>query len=293
MSYLSRFSVINQFKKADSPLPIKNSDKELPKISVITASYNQGQFLERTILSVINQGYPNLEFIIIDGGSTDNSLEIIKKYENHLYYWVSEKDNGQADAINKGFKIATGDLLCFQNSDDIFYKNSFKLVSEFYKKHPEFDVYFGDILMIDAYDKVLEILKTDNFDIKAQILEGMQVFNQSSYFKKNLGEKLGYIDGNLKFVIDYESVLRWAYNGASFAKVTDLMGAFRKHEDAKTSNLEPIRVAEHDAVRDKYFKLIFKNKKPNWFNYFKLRLKKTWYFILNFDFSYLIYRNSI
>src|SRR5450759_2806690 len=119
------------------------------KISVITPSYNQGQFLEETILSVINQNYPNLEYFIIDGGSTDNSIEIIKKYEKHLTYWVSEKDNGQAHAINKGFKKATGDIVCWINSDDLLIQGAINTISNYFSRNPDVQFINGYTLRID------------------------------------------------------------------------------------------------------------------------------------------------
>lgn len=293
MAYISRYNVNELLNKHFDIEQKAEPNSNFPKISVVTASYNQGKFLERTILSVLNQQYPNLEFIIVDGGSTDESLAIIKKYEKHLAYWVSEKDSGQANAINRGFKKATGDLLCFQNSDDLFCENSFNLVANAFKNNPEVDVFYGDMLMIDAEDKVLEVLKTNNFDIKAQVLEGMQVFNQSMYFKKKLGEKHGFIEEKLKFVIDYENTLRYAINGAKFKKVEKLLGAFRKHEDAKTSNLEIIRATEHEETRRQYYNLIFGDKQPNKLTALNLRLNKLFYFIGKCDFSYLLYRNSL
>src|SRR5690606_10615120 len=105
---------------------------KLPKISIVTPSYNQGQFIEETILSIISQNYPNLEYIIIDGGSTDNTVDIIKKYENHLKYWVSEADKGQADAINKGLQHCTGDIFNWINSDDYLESNSLFTIANAY-----------------------------------------------------------------------------------------------------------------------------------------------------------------
>ncbi|MDV7187442.1 glycosyltransferase family 2 protein [Lutibacter sp. TH_r2] len=102
-----------------------------PKISIVTPSYNQGKFIEKTIQSVLDQDYPNFEYIIIDGGSTDETVEIIKKYQNKLHYWVSEKDNGQSDAINKGFLKATGDIYYWINSDDYLLPNTFKTIGEY------------------------------------------------------------------------------------------------------------------------------------------------------------------
>ena len=129
-----------QFGKITS---IHNSSIELPKISIITPSYNQGKYIEETIRSVLLQGYPNLEYIIIDGGSTDNSVEIIKKYQKWIKYWVSEKDEGQSHAINKGARHATGELMGWLNSDDRYFDNTFNVIANLYKTFPNHVAYAG------------------------------------------------------------------------------------------------------------------------------------------------------
>src|SRR5580658_2018681 len=116
----------------------------LKKISIITPSYNQGQFLEETMLSVFNQGYPNLEYIVIDGGSTDNSVEIIKKYENRLTYWESQKDRGQTHAINKGFEKSTGEIIAWLNSDDVYCENALFIIADFFEKNIEANIVVGN-----------------------------------------------------------------------------------------------------------------------------------------------------
>ena len=128
---------------------ILNKDPSWPKISIVTPSYNQAAFLEKTILSVLNQNYPNLEYIIIDGCLTDGSLEIIKKYDKYLTYLISEKDNGQSDVINKGFQIAYGEIIAWQNSDNIYLANAFKKISKKFESYRKINVIFGNIFLID------------------------------------------------------------------------------------------------------------------------------------------------
>ena len=128
---------------------------EYPKISIVTPSYNQAQFLEKTILSVLDQNYPNMEYIIIDGGSTDGSVDIIKKYEDRIAYWVSEPDKGTYDANNKGLEKVTGDYWCIVNSDDVLLPNSLNIISDFLKLNPEEKWICGGVNYIDENDVII------------------------------------------------------------------------------------------------------------------------------------------
>src|SRR5262249_46923914 len=114
-----------------------------PRITIITPSFNQAQFFEQTIASVLDQNYPNLEYIIIDGGSQDHSVEIIRKYDHRLAYWVSEKDRGQTHAINKGLERATGDIIAYLNSDDFYLAGTLHRVAEYFQQHPDVDLLHG------------------------------------------------------------------------------------------------------------------------------------------------------
>ena len=231
-----------------------------PKISIVTPSYNQGQFLEETILSIINQGYPNLEYIIIDGGSTDNSVDIIKKYENHLTYWVSEKDRGQSNAINKGFKKSNGEIVGWINSDDLLMPGALDLIAEKSKKKPQANVFMGWTIRIDAKSKVLftNIIPKQHCWLARR---GVFYFGQQSWFwKRNMFDYLGFIDENTHACMDIDFLIRQLISKAKITPIKAHLGAFRQHEMTKTSSNNDIWHNDRKRMAKKY--KIFNYKHP-------------------------------
>jgi glycosyltransferase involved in cell wall biosynthesis len=207
--------------------------EEFPKISVITPSFNQEKFLEKTILSVLDQNYPNLEYIIVDGGSTDGSLEIIKKYEKQLAWWVSEKDEGQVTAINKGLRRATGTWIGWQNSDDIYFKNTFNDLRLEIKKNPEVDIIIADMFLIDDLDNKIRDIRYVKPSYKSVLVEGMVLSNQSAFWKRNIHNELGYLSEQYQYSFDYEWFLKILKHGKA-VHVNKIWGGFRIHQDTKT-----------------------------------------------------------
>lgn len=273
--------------------PAKRSlgKSEFPKLTVITPSYNQADFLERTILSVLNQNYPNLEYIIVDGGSTDKSVDVIRKYEKYISWWVSEKDRGQVHAINKALEKATGEYISFQNSDDVYFPDTFRLFGEAARKNAD-DILYGDLYMITTDDEVTEILKTTSYNLNCQILEGMQIHNQSLFFRRSLVEKYGLFDESYRFAFDYEFITRYtAEKTTTIRKVEGLAGALRVHADAKSSTIASVGKEEHLRVQKMY--LTENASAPlNKIRYLSCRIRKVAYFALRFDFQYIRFRYS-
>ena len=204
-----------------------------PRISIVTPSFNQAQFLERTILSVLNQNYPDLEFIIIDGGSTDGSVEIIRKYERSLAYWVSERDAGQSDALNKGFARATGEIVGWQNSDDIYLPGACRDAADALQRYPDVDVVFGNRLDIDGDDKITGETRFTPFSVIGYWYDGMSLSTQSTFWRRSLFSKVGMIDPSYDVAMDYEFFLRAALRGARFKHVRRYWGASRRHDLSK------------------------------------------------------------
>ena len=205
----------------------------LPKISIITPTYNQAMYLEKTILSVIEQKYPNFEYIIIDGGSTDGSVEIIKKYKNKLAYWISEKDNGQSDAINKGLKIATGEIMCWLNSDDLFIDGTLNFVGDFFKNHPAVGCMYGNTINIDQNDKQLLARHEIPFDKNIMLYALNFIQQPSTFWRRSVYEKIGELRNDLHYTMDHEYWLRMYKNGIKFEYVDKFLSLYRWHGDSK------------------------------------------------------------
>lgn len=212
----------------------------LPRISVVTPSYNQGRFIEQTILSVLGQSYGNLEYIIMDGGSSDETVEVIRQYEDKIDHWVSGRDGGQADAINKGFARATGDILCWLNSDDYFTPGALKEAARAFQGGA--DLIYGDCLTFSQKGKRSVINRPPQHDRK---LLGVvdYIVQPSSFWKRSLWEKTGALREDLNFVFDWEWFLRAAEQG-TFAKHDFIFSAYRFHDAHKSSQTEGRRAAE-------------------------------------------------
>ncbi|WP_071466462.1 glycosyltransferase family 2 protein [Polynucleobacter asymbioticus] len=209
-----------------------------PKVSIVMPSFNQAEFLERSILSVLNQSYPNVELIVMDGGSTDGSVEIIKKYQDRISYWESGPDRGQAHAINKGLAIATGEWVGWQNSDDIYTEDAIEKLIECAHKNPNAGLVIGDMSMIDAQDKKIRNIRYIRPSYKSILAEGMVLSNQSSLWKRSLHSIVGYLDENLHFNFDYEWFLRLLHN-TDAAHTPIVLGSLRVHEQTKTFLNQP------------------------------------------------------
>lgn len=208
------------------------------RISIVTPSYNQGQFLEETIRSVLLQGYTDLEYIIIDGGSADNSIDIIHKYEPWLAYWESEKDRGQAHAINKGFNQATGDVFAWINSDDYYYPNIFHTIARIFVRYPKVMLLHGNETYVNMdgclIKEVFPALKNAHaltFYYAWPLLQLTCFWRRRSHFD------IGGLDETLYCYLDYDFFLRMAYRFPS-KYIPLCVGAFRQHSTQKTDNVE-------------------------------------------------------
>lgn len=205
-----------------------------PKISVVIPSYNQGQFIEETILSVINQQYPNLEIIIIDGGSKDNTVDVIKKYEQHITWWVSEKDKGQSDAINKGFSRITGDIATWLCSDDLYTEGALNKVAKIFSELPdEAGLIYGGATLFGEKAKRQDTFGYENAGIERYI-SGQAFPQPSSFFKsKYLKEAGSWVRADLHLGMDYDLFARLGCV-CEFHATKEIFSLYRLHDASKT-----------------------------------------------------------
>lgn len=250
-----RLNALTHYPPRPLTLPAKyhrtTPPKNPPLISIVTPSFNQGRFLEQTIRSVLDQNYPNLEYAVQDGGSTDNSVAVMEKYRDKLVHAESRRDNGQAHAINLGFAHATrGEIMAYLNSDDLLLPGSLDYVADYFAKHPEVDAVYGHRVMIDP----------DGMEVGRWVLPGHSdrmlvwadyVPQETLFWRRRLWEKAGgWIDESFHFALDWDMLLRFRDAGARFVRLPRFLGAFRVHPSQKTTaDLEVRGVPEMNLLK--------------------------------------------
>lgn len=226
---------------------------ELPSITVVTPSYMQAAYLEDTLLSVISQQYPRLEYLVLDGGSTDGSAEIIRRHESKISWWCSEKDGGQSAAIARGFGMAKGEIVCWLNSDDMFCPGALQAVGEYFASHPEAECVNGGGYFVDAKGDPLRFGRlgfTRGVEASASRLiwlgqEG--IYQPSTFFKKSALEAAGGIDTSLRFGMDRDLFIRLALR-RPLGRIPQMLSAARIHESAKTVTIQDVCASENAKI---------------------------------------------
>ena len=232
------------------------------KISIITPSYNQGQFIGRTLQSVASQTGAEIEHVVFDGGSTDNTVDVLKAFEPPVR-WVSKKDKGQTDAVNQGIHATDGEIIGWLNSDDIYYPGAIARVVQYFQDHPDVDVVYGMADHIDLVDHAFEAYPSAPWNLE-QLKESCFICQPALFFRRRVVEQYGLLDESLNYCMDYEYWLRLGKAGARFAYLEEKLAGSRLYADNKTLGA---RVKVHSEIND-MFKKLFGRVPDRWlFNY--------------------------
>ena len=231
-----------------------------PLVSIVTPSFNQAPFLEATIQSVLEQDYPNIEYIVIDGGSTDGCVKILEKYSDQLSYWISEPDAGQTDAINKGFNLAKGEIFAWLNSDDIYQPGAISEVVEYLSQHPEVGMVYGDADFIDDEGNWIGKFPAALTDYRRLRQGYVHIPQQSTFFRSRLWKLVGPLDASFFFAMDYDLWVRLAgLSPIRYVKRT--WASFRLHGKAKSmasaDRCWPEMIRVHERLGGKKFSVIY------------------------------------
>ena len=223
----------------------------LPKISVVTPSLNQAQYLEATIKSILDQEYPNLEYIIIDGGSDDGSVEIIEEYSDSLAYWISEPDEGQTDALIKGFDRATGEVMGWLNSDDLYYPHTLREVGETFVRNPQWQVVYGDSLLIDDKDQPVKPKREIGFNRFIWMYDHNYIPQPSTFWRRGIYEQVQGLNAKWNLAMDADLWIRFAEH-TTLHHVPRMWSRFRIYPEQKNQSLRDRSDEEDALIRSRY-----------------------------------------
>ena len=204
---------------------------DLPLVSIVTPSYNQARFLEKTMRSVLEQDYPRLEYLVVDGASTDGSVDLIKKYAGQLKWWVSEKDKGQAEAINKGLTRAKGEIVAWINSDDYYMPGAIAGAVKALDEHPEVGMVYGNVRVVDEHEKILNNLAYADWQV-ADLMAFRIIGQPAVFMRREVLEKTGFLDPSYHLLLDHQLWIRLALAGG-MKYVPELWASAHYHEDCK------------------------------------------------------------